>query len=68
MKNLFVRLFIIMLLLSVGHSRWILKVKYTLPTIQLLGLGPDAISALMRGPVQSSVERYHDVIVVQGEP
>ena len=68
MKNLLVRLFIIMLLLSVGHSHRILKVKYTLLSIQLLGLCLDAMSALMRGPIQSSVERYHDVIVVQGEP
>ena len=42
-----------MLLLSVGHSHRILKVKYTLLTIQLLGLGLDAMSALMRAsPVQ----------------
>ena len=57
-----------MLLLSVGHSHRILKVKYTLLTIQLLGLGLDAMSALIRGPVQSSVERYHDTILIQGEP
>ena len=50
-----------MLLLSVGHSHRILKVKYILLTIQLLELGLDAMSALMKGPVQSSVERYHNV-------
>ena len=46
-----------------GLSHRILKVKYILLTIQLLGPGLDAMSPLTRGPVQSSVERYHDVCV-----
>ena len=61
MKNLSVRLFIVILLLSVGHNIVrIRKVKYILLTIQLLRLHVDLGLDAM-GLVQSSVERYHDV-------